>query len=243
MRIDSHHSLSERYTLEYLGTILERNRFDGSVLITAEIADFPQFVRGIVVKADPHDPQFPYLLDRYQTNPRFKGVYHRFSPDAEVPDGLAELERRGLTLDADSAPALIPRIVDRFPALRIVIDHVGQPDGTSLPLIEVPSSPGGTLVTSVGPWAGDLALAAQAPQVFCKLTAVARLEPAPRTCVQYALYLFGPQRLMFGSDWPDCLPFSTWKASLASFTQALGAQTIEMREELLGRTAERFYEL
>jgi L-fuconolactonase len=226
LRIDSHHAFSERYTLEYLGTILKRNRFEGSVLIAPDIADFPEFVRGVVVQADPDDPRFPYLLDQYQRDRRFRGVCHRFSEG--IPDGLAELERRGITLDALAAPALIVRIVDRFPSLRIVIDHVGQADVAELTGDE---------------WARDLAQVAQSPQVFCKLSGVARLVPAPRTCVQYALTVFGPQRLMFGSDWPEGLPDVTWKASLAAFTQAIGPQTIEVREELLGGTAERFYGL
>ena len=89
----------------------------------------------------------------------------------------------------------------------------------------------------------EMAQAAQFPQVFCKLTAVARLSPAPRPSVQHALSVFGPRRLMFGSDWPEGLPDTTWKASLAAFTQAIGAQAIEVREELLGGTAERFYGL
>ena len=46
---------------------------------------------------------------------------------------------------------------------------------------------------------------------------------------------------MFGSDWPNSLPEHAWKANLAAFTQAIGAQSIEVREELLGGTAARFY--
>jgi L-fuconolactonase len=219
LRIDSHHSFSERYTLEYLGTILKRNRFEGSVVIARDFSEFPDFVRGIVIRADLDDPRYLHLLDDYQRVPRFKGVCHHFN--GGIPDGLAELERRGIALDAVTLPGLIPRIVDRFPSLRIVIDHLGLGD---LPEDD---------------WARDLALAAQFPQVFCKLS-VAR---APRHYVRHALAVFGPGRLMFGSDWPEGLPEITWKASLAAFTQAIGAQTIEVREELLGGTAERFYGL
>ena len=46
---------------------------------------------------------------------------------------------------------------------------------------------------------------------------------------------------MFGSDWPASLPDHTWKENLALFTQSIGAQTIEVREQLLGGTAARFY--
>jgi L-fuconolactonase len=272
LRIDSHHSFSERYTLEYLDSILKRNRFDGSVLVAPPFAiglGLPEIVRGIVVVLDLRDPQLPYILDEYQRHPRFKGVCHHFTGD--IPDGLGELERRGIPLDAIAALGLIPRIVDRFPSLRIVIDHVGQaeagtangvhpasgadplaragppgpaPAGQGAHGVEeaghsVGSGPGGPPRT----WARELEQAAQFPQVFCKLSSIGRLTPSARPYVQHALAIFGARRLMFGSDWPAGLPDTAWKASLAAFTQAIGAQTIDVREELLGGTAERFYGL
>lgn len=82
--------------------------------------------------------------------------------------------------------------------------------------------------------------AARFPQICCKLSGLAMFR-SPREYVQHALRLFGPRRLMFGSDWPHGLPQLTWKAGLALFTQSIGAQSLETREELLGGTAARFY--
>ena len=48
---------------------------------------------------------------------------------------------------------------------------------------------------------------------------------------------------MYGSDWPSYLPTGTWKEALAAFTQSVGAQTLEDREQILGATAKRFYRL
>jgi predicted TIM-barrel fold metal-dependent hydrolase len=48
---------------------------------------------------------------------------------------------------------------------------------------------------------------------------------------------------MFGSEWPVRLPDVTWKESLAAFTQSIGAQTMEAREQLLGGAAAEFYRL
>ncbi|HTS31395.1 MAG TPA: amidohydrolase family protein [Bryobacteraceae bacterium] len=225
MRIDSHHSFSERYTLEYLASILKRNRFEGSVVIAEDVADYPEFVRGIVIRADLCDPNLPHLLDRWQLDPRFKGVCHQF--DGSLPEGLAEVERRGILLDAAAVPGVLPRMVERCPSLRIAIDHLGMGSGGA----------------ADDQWAQDLVQAAAFPQVFCKLSGVARLAASARACVQHAMAVFGPSRLMFGSDWPAGLPDTTWKASLAAFTQAIGAQSIEVREELLGGTACRFYGL
>jgi L-fuconolactonase len=59
--------------------------------------------------------------------------------------------------------------------------------------------------------------------------------------VKHVYHLFGPDRLMFGSDWPVCLLAGTWKEVLAAFTQSLGPIPQEDRTKLLGDTAERFY--
>jgi L-fuconolactonase len=62
-----------------------------------------------------------------------------------------------------------------------------------------------------------------------------------RPFVQAVLEWFGPDRLIYGSDWPHCMHTGTWKESLAAFTQALGAQTIDVRSCILGGNGERIY--
>ena len=64
-----------------------------------------------------------------------------------------------------------------------------------------------------------------------------------RPFVQRLLERCGPARLMHASDWPHCMHTGTWKESLAAFTQSLGAQTIEVRSQILGGNAARHYRL
>ncbi len=98
-------------------------------------------------------------------------------------------------------------------------------------------------------WAEAMHRAAQNPRVFCKASGLLSLVPHPwkaeplRPFVQHVLRAFGPGRVMFGSGWPACLPDAIWKETLAIFTQCIGAQTLEAREELLGGTAAKFYGL
>ena len=238
MRIDAHHSFTGRYTLEYLESILKRNRFEGSIVVVDNLdPDWPtpDFVRAILVNIEvPVDPECyraatarercVSALETLQRHPKFRGLVGQALP----PALLAELQSHNLTLDLIAPPSVAIQIADQYPNLRLALVHAGQP-------------PGGT--QHPDDWARDLALAAQIPHLVCKLSSVARLQPTPRMCVQHALAVFGPSRLMFGSDWPAGLPEISWKASLAAFTQAIGAQTIETREQLLGGTAERFYEV
>jgi L-fuconolactonase len=154
--------------------------------------------------------------DDLARHPKFRGI------QVTQAHGLhaAELEGRRIPLDVSGDLAAIPDLAARHPNLPICIDHLGAPASDDWPKL--------------------LEAAAQFPLVCCKLSGLA-MFPDPRPYVQHALRLFGPGRLMFGSDWPNGLPDYTWKASLAIFTQAIGAQTIETREQLLGGTAARFY--
>jgi L-fuconolactonase len=124
------------------------------------------------------------------------------------------------------------RLADEEPGRRVAILRLGSP-----PVGEACSDS----------WAHAMERAAERPQIFCKASGLLSLVPKPwkaeaiRPYLQYALRIFGARRLMFGSEWPTCLPDAIWKETLAIFTQALGAQSMETREELLGGAAQRFY--
>jgi L-fuconolactonase len=130
---------------------------------------------------------------------------------------------------------IVPELVDKVPGLPMVIDHVAKPP-IARHLMEG--------------WAGDMERISRIPHLHVKLSGMITeadwahwkaddLKPY----VQHVLKLFGPDRLMFGSDWPVCLLAGSWKEVLASFTQAIGAQPMEVRAKLLGETARRFYAL
>jgi predicted TIM-barrel fold metal-dependent hydrolase len=211
LRLDSHHSFTEQYSLAHLETILKRNRFEGSLLI-GPLADTPDFVRGIVVPVTE-------WRDDLTLHPKFRGILVTQAHGLRAKD-LKNLEDRRIPVDISGDLAAIPDLAARHPHLPIAIDHLGAP--------------------ATADWPRLLEAAAQFPLVCCKLSGLA-MFPEPRPYVQHALRLFGPHRLMFGSDWPRGLPGHTWKANLALFTQSIGAQSIETREQLLGGTAARFY--
>lgn len=136
-----------------------------------------------------------------------------------------------LCFEVQDAEAAL-RLAQENPGRRVAIVRLGSP----------PIGPGGE-----EKWAEAMERAAQHPSICCKACGLLGLVPRPwkaepiRPYVQHVLRVFGPRRVMFGSDWPSCLPESIWKEALAIFTQAIGAQTMETREELLGGTAGRFY--
>jgi L-fuconolactonase len=230
-RIDSHQHFTRGYLPSLLFPILKRNRFDGSVVVThvpsmeetrwlLDLAAEHDFIRAVVGWADLADPQVGVVLDEYQRYPKFRGVCYWF--EGELPPGLGELTRRGLTLDVTAG--FTAAIVESFPELRVAIDHVGAGQGI----------------------APDVA---RHPNVFAKISGLITKAPTQwkasefQPAVLAVLAAFGAERVMYGSDWPSYLPVGTWKEALAAFTQAIGPQTLETREQLLGGTARRFYRI
>jgi L-fuconolactonase len=247
--------LRQNFLPDRLARILTRNRFTGSVVVQAntllaethwllDLAEANEFIRAVVGWVDLTDSRLGATLDELQRRPKFAGVRHPVhdEPDdnwlmrADVLAGLGELARRGLPYDLLLRPRhlpLIPRIAERAPDLRMAIDHIAKPR---------------IAAQELEPWARDIAAAARLPQVYCKLSGMIT-EAAPkswtanelRPYVSHVMQIFGPDRLMCGSDYPVCLLNGSWKEALAAFTQSIGPQPIEIREKLLGQTAQRFY--
>jgi len=247
--------LRRNYVPQDLEPILKRNRFEGSVVVQAntiieetlwllELASEHEFVRGIVGWVDLTDPRVGATLDKFQRHAKFKGVRHLVhdEPDvnwllrADVIAGLRELARREVPYDLLLRPQhlkIVPGVAEKVPGLRMVVDHIAKP----------PIATG-----RMDDWAEDMATVAKIPNVYCKLSGMIteadhrdwKAEHL-RPYVAHVLKLFGPERLMFGSDWPVCTLAGSWKEVLAAFTQAIGPQPIDVREKLLGGTAEKFY--
>jgi L-fuconolactonase len=222
-RVDSHQRFTAEHPPEHFGPILKRNKFAGSVCVVeagdaASVAEF-DFVLAIVARGT--------VTDAWRRHPKFRGVLR-----TDVNAGtLVAGETLDLLVQTVDLPE-VARLAEGAPELKIAIDHLGGPD---------------IAAGDFGEWSRGMERLAGLPNVYCKLSGLVRVAPAPwkaadlRPYVHHALRCFGAGRLMFGSGWPDCLPEYAWKETLAAFTQALGAAPIAVREELLGSTAARFY--
>ncbi len=166
-------------------------------------------VRGVVGWVPLADPGVGEMVDRWAGRRLFKGVREvmqgrgdaEFFGNAAFHRGLRELTRRGLTYDvlvyADQLPATI-RMVDAHPQQRFVLDHVAKP------VIRAGAFP--------EDWARNIRRLAERENVFCKVSGMVTEVRDPewdaeliRPYFRTVLEAFGPERLMFGSDWPVCL--------------------------------------
>ncbi|WP_121063804.1 amidohydrolase family protein [Chachezhania antarctica] len=156
----------------------------------------------------------------------------------DVLQGLTALASHGLRMDALITPRHLPVIDElarRLPDLPIIVDHCAKPvfDGTD---------PGDD-------WRAGMAALAQHPQISCKLSGLAN-EFGPgwsadtlAPVFDHVWECFGPDRLMWGSDWPVLElagDYETW----VSTAQALAASlSPDERAALFGATATRVYAL
>ncbi len=238
MRLDAHQFFTAEHLPSHLESILRRARFDGSIATAQSqeenagllaLAGEHGYIKGMIARVRLDGPKLEAALDGYQRHPLFLGVTGSdLRPGGEFPAGLRVLERRGVPFDAEIPAAEIPALLDRHPDLALAIVHLGRPDGSEA-------------------WFRGIERAAQSPKVYVKASRLLTgwgkqwSAGAVRPFVAHALAMFGPHRMMFGSDWPSCLPDSIWKETLAVFTQAIGAQSMETREWLLGESARAFY--
>ena len=252
-----HPVLTRNYLPADLKTTYDVNRFDGSVFVQAahddreaewicELARENPWILGVVAWADLQSPQLGRRLDELQRHPKFVGVRHivHDEPDVDwllrpaVVEGLRELARRGIPYDLLLKPPHLPvaiALMEKVPGLRCVIDHIAKPY---------------IATGEFEPWARQIAGLATIPTMHVKLSGMITEAKVSGwksedlvPYVQHVLGIFGPDRCMFGSDWPVCLLAGSWKEVLAAFTQALGRQTLEVRGKVLGETCARFYGL
>lgn len=185
-------------------------------------------ILGVVGWADLTSPDLAAQLERWAGQGALRGLRHILQDEPglatliEQPafnQGLALLQQRQLVYEVLVFGHQLPVVVDfcaRHSAHWLVLDHLGKPA-----LRDWFSDP------TVAPrWAACLRELATMPHVLCKLSGLvtetdwpgavgglrARDEGLIHACFDQALDAFGPQRLMFGSDWPVCelaAPYAT----------------------------------
>jgi L-fuconolactonase len=251
------------FSVDDLAPLLDASGIDGTVLVQTisdldetreflRIAAETPFIRGVVGWADLRAPDLIADLDALRANPGGEylvGIRHKVHDEEdadwllgeEVQRGLEVLAETGLVFDLLVRPRELPAAVTvarDFPHLRFVVDHIAKP----------PIATG-----ELEPWASLIGDLAGLENVACKLSGmVTEADPdtwRPAGLLPYmrvAVEVFGPERLMFGSDWPVCLLAASYDQVLSATREVLdelGVLTPEADQAIFGGTAMRWYGL
>lgn len=203
------------------------------------------FIQGVVGWVDLTSADAPAVLDELGQDPAFKGVRPMLQDladdawvaQASIAPAVRHLVRRGLSFDALVKPRHLPhllRFAQAHDELALVIDHAAKPDIAS---------------GAFDGWRRDLAALARLPGVHVKLSGLVT-EAGPgwsiealRPLVEAVLEMFGPGRLLWGSDWPVlnlASDYAQWVQAADRLLSGLGQKD---RQAVMAGNAQRFYRL
>ena len=204
-------------------------------MLLAFAAEHP-FIAGVTGWLPIAADDFSVHLERFAAEPKLKALRHvvQDEPDDafilrdDFNRGVKLIERTDLAYEIlvfqrQLANAIV--FADRHPNLRFVLDHMGKPERTEdgCPNVE---------------WTRLIREMAKRENVWCKasglVTEVGRVDFRPY--LETVLSAFGPERVMWGSDWPVCT------ADIA-YGEWLSACREVLPETCFGSVAEKFYRI
>jgi L-fuconolactonase len=212
-----------------------------------DLAETADFIGGVVGWLNLESPQFADELEWYRRKSFFLAVRPMLESQPEddwilrprVVDSLSIIAQSDVAFEFLVYTRQLPYVVkalERVPNLRAVIDHLAKPE---------------IKARRLQPWKDLMREVALRPNVCCKLSGmvteadyhnwdVEQLHPY----ADHVMQQFGPERVMFGSDWPVCLLAASYRqvlsASRTLVTNSLGAGA---EDSVFGGNAARFYRL
>jgi len=241
----------------HLNKELKRNGIDFCITVQArqtlqetkwllELAQNNSFIKGIVGWVDLKSNSVERDLEQFTAYKKFKGVRHvlqdekddRYMLNSDFKKGISQLEKYGLTYDILIYPRHIKyacALVSEFPQQKFIIDHLGKP------LIKE---------GKIEAWKKDMQELAKADNVFCKLSGMVTEANwnswKQEDFVPYMetlLGIFGPNRLLFGSDWPVCTVAAKYEQVLGIATHFIHSLSQAEQAHIMGQNAINFYNL
>jgi L-fuconolactonase len=210
------------------------------------LADESPFIKGVVGWVNLRSGRVADEIAAFAEHPKFIGVRHvvqdepdlRFLLGDAFVQGLGQLHAFGLVYDLLLYPPQLPAAVELaglLPEQPFVLDHLAKPRIKTGEVTE---------------WRHDLEALAAHENVACKLSGLVT-EAAWRQWkrddftpyLDVALAAFGPERLMFGSDWPVCLLSGEYADVVGIIDGFISTLTPAEQTLIWGNTASRVYGL
>ena len=218
---------------------------ESDTLRMLELAERTSWIAAVVGWTDLKAADAPERIARLARSPKLRGLRpmlqgladDRWIDDEALAPAVAAMLAHGPAFDALVIPRQLPALyafARRHATLPIVIDHAAKP----------PIASG----ARTG-WHEDMARLAALPNVHCKLSGMVT-EAAPdwqpedlQPWAAHVLDCVGPQRILWGSDWP-VLNLASSYAGWMAVSRAMLAHLNDMeRAAIFGDNARRFYRL
>jgi predicted TIM-barrel fold metal-dependent hydrolase len=205
-----------------------------------------------VVSGRPAVDGFRAYAAQFKGSPHIKGIRQVLHADStpagyclqpEFVRGIQLLGELGLRFDLCMRPAELSdagKLIDACPGTKFVLDHCGNapvhnPDGTTPDRTQ---------------WKRDIAALAKRPNLVCKVSGLVNTakkgawsaaDLAP--IVNHVVDSFGPDRVIFASDWPVCTTVATLAEWVASLQEIVRERPEEQQKKLFHDNAVQIYKL
>ncbi len=237
--------------------VYNKNKIKGSIVIQADssetenifllqLADKYPFILGIVGWIDLTSENLEERLNFYRQFPILKGFRHLLQGEkqrdimlnAGFQNGVDLLGKYGFSYDLLILPdqlGFTEKLVAAYPKQRFVIDHLAKP--------EIKNG-------IIADWRKGIEKFASYDNVYCKISGMVteadlefwELEDF-HPYLDTVLEVFGPKRIMFGSDWPVCLQAGTFEDMKGIIDDYFKSFTLNEQADIFGNNAIDFYKL
>jgi L-fuconolactonase len=218
---------------------------------------------GAVISGNVAASSFKEYLERFSDTGYLKGVrflLHGASTPAghclepAFIKGVQLLGRMGLSFDVCIRPAELAdavKLAEACPDTRLILDHCGNAhpkivDGTVNPAAHVKTDP---FWHTAQQWKDGISALAEQENVVCKISGIVARAPEDWTAldlaptIYYCLVAFGPDRVIFGGDWPVCTLRSSFQEWASALREIIRSRPEADQRKLLSENAERLYSL
>jgi L-fucono-1,5-lactonase len=248
-------SIRRDFLIEELDEVRRQASIDAVVTVQArqslretdwllDLASRHGVIRAVVGWVPLTDTSIASVLEGYSTFPKLRSVRHVLHDEADdfymlrndFNKGIALLQDFGLCYDILVFERHLPQtiqFVDRHPNQTFVLDHIGKPRIRD---------------RALSPWREHIHELAKRENVYCKLSGLVTeanwkewTEADLRPYIDVVLESFGPERVMFASDWPVSLMACTYGRWVDIVTRAISQLTAIERDAVFGETAKKAY--
>jgi L-fuconolactonase len=208
-----------------------------------------------VVGGRPASPDFPQYVERLKKHPEVKGVRQVLHGEAtpagyclqrEFVRGVARLGEHGLSFDLCMRPGELldgVKLADQCPGTTFIVDHCGNADPKAF--AKNPNEP----AHHSEEWRKAMNELAKRPNTLCKISGIVARAPESWSAadlapvVNHCLDEFGPDRVLFGSDWPVCLLGATLREWVDALEEIIAERPAPEQQKLWRDNAVRQYAL
>lgn len=211
-----------------------------------------------VISGRPAEAGFREFITRFKGSPYIKGIRHipraheveqKLWATRPFIEGIRLLGELGMSFDLCAPPSELPmaaRLVDQCPGTRFILDHCGNADPKAFRRRNSKDNPARHKPDQ---WKRDLADLAQRKLVVCKISGIVASAPEKWSAedlapiVNHCIDVFGPDRVMFASDWPVCTRRAPLRQWVEALWEILRPRDESLQRKLLAENALQFYGL